>query len=269
LGRVRYGPCQKLCALNRPIRHSTNVHLYLYVPNRSSRHSARQPAPGSDQRATGRGKHWALARCGRLCRSGLRRPAAASQQGSWDLGRQGALGSPVLYVSAFDQLELSPSRISSREPGFGQRLCGGTSGRHACSLHKGGLKSRRLRTKEQSVVRSTSFCTSGFAPTPLVTVMEPRLERWWWGRRTAQERSSTTALRIVHSNQHLCPWGWERHARADETGCGTTTWVGDGAARFTATENRFASTTGVSIATNRRWYLAGSRPTASICTAAL
>ena len=28
LGRARYGPCQKLCALGRPIRHSTNVHLY-------------------------------------------------------------------------------------------------------------------------------------------------------------------------------------------------------------------------------------------------
>jgi hypothetical protein len=29
LGRARYGPCQKLCALCRPIRHSTNVHLYI------------------------------------------------------------------------------------------------------------------------------------------------------------------------------------------------------------------------------------------------
>jgi hypothetical protein len=29
LGRARYGPCQKLCALGRPIRHSTNVHLYV------------------------------------------------------------------------------------------------------------------------------------------------------------------------------------------------------------------------------------------------
>jgi hypothetical protein len=28
LGRARYGSCQKLCALGRPIRHSTNVHLY-------------------------------------------------------------------------------------------------------------------------------------------------------------------------------------------------------------------------------------------------
>jgi hypothetical protein len=28
LGRARSGPCQKLCALGRPIRHSTNVHLY-------------------------------------------------------------------------------------------------------------------------------------------------------------------------------------------------------------------------------------------------
>jgi hypothetical protein len=31
LGRARYGPCQKLCALGRPIRHSTNVHLYIYL----------------------------------------------------------------------------------------------------------------------------------------------------------------------------------------------------------------------------------------------
>jgi hypothetical protein len=30
LGRARYRPCQKLCALGRPIRHITNVHLYTH-----------------------------------------------------------------------------------------------------------------------------------------------------------------------------------------------------------------------------------------------
>lgn len=81
-------------------------------------------------------------------------PETSSQQGSWEgKGRSDLLCST--YLTAFDQLDCwsylplgSPAGKGTRV-WVGQRLCGGTSGRHACSLHKGGLKSRRLRSKEQ------------------------------------------------------------------------------------------------------------------------
>jgi hypothetical protein len=45
LGRARYGPCQKLCALGRPIRHSTNVHLYPHRMSQNWLGDRRLPGP--------------------------------------------------------------------------------------------------------------------------------------------------------------------------------------------------------------------------------